>query len=267
MAYCTIILYVGRAVVTVLAGFWICNNKRNSLSNIKPLKPNDTYRGRTAPLTSKRCILYIYSTNIGTEYFKHGIYFQFFSSSKCRLFHNSNVFGSRVIHILYTVCAKIKKKNNSGAKRLRQPFPCYHILNIILNAVGVWFNPLSFVTQDCQCLAWHMHRRSWLLVGFRCVGVSSSCITYQCEHSSRSRWHAALSSSPPVTICTARFNPQQFYVLPHTAVFMCFVWIWDQTAIISLYSIDWLVFITETESVYCAVRTGYLNRIHFSFTL
>jgi hypothetical protein len=35
---------------------------------------------------------------------------------------------------------------------------------------------------------------------------------------------------------------------------MCFVWIWEQTAIISLYSIDWLVFITETECVYCAVR-------------
>ena len=34
------------------------------------LKPNDLYMGRTAPLTSKRCILYIYSTNIGTEYFK-----------------------------------------------------------------------------------------------------------------------------------------------------------------------------------------------------
>ena len=32
------------------------------------------YSGRTAPLTSKRCILYIYSTNIATEYFKHGIY-------------------------------------------------------------------------------------------------------------------------------------------------------------------------------------------------
>ena len=40
---------------------------------------------------------------------------------------------------------------------------------------------------------------------------------------------------------------------PHS-VFMCFVWISEQTAIISLYSIDWLVFITETECVYCAVR-------------
>ena len=44
-----------------------------------PLTPNDQYRGRTAPLTSKRYILYIYSTNIGTDYFKHGIYSPFFS--------------------------------------------------------------------------------------------------------------------------------------------------------------------------------------------
>jgi len=36
------------------------------------------------------------------------------------LFHNSNVFGSCIIHILYTECAKIKK-NNSGAKSLRFP--------------------------------------------------------------------------------------------------------------------------------------------------
>ena len=41
--------------------------------------PNDHYSGRTAPLTSKRCILYIYSTNSGTEYFKHGIYCPYFS--------------------------------------------------------------------------------------------------------------------------------------------------------------------------------------------
>ena len=34
--------------------------------------------GRTAPLNSKRCILYIYSTNTGTAYFKHGIYSPFF---------------------------------------------------------------------------------------------------------------------------------------------------------------------------------------------
>ena len=46
---------------------------------LNPLTLNDPYRGRTAPLTSKRFILYIYSTNIGTEYFKHGIYSSNFS--------------------------------------------------------------------------------------------------------------------------------------------------------------------------------------------
>jgi len=45
---------------------------------INILTPNDHYSGRTAQLTSKRFILYIFSTNIGTEYFKHGIYSPFF---------------------------------------------------------------------------------------------------------------------------------------------------------------------------------------------
>jgi len=41
-----------------------------------------------------------------------------FFSSKYSLFHNSNVFGSCIIHILYTGVLKLKK-NNSGAKRLK----------------------------------------------------------------------------------------------------------------------------------------------------
>ena len=40
--------------------------------------PKDPYMGRTAPLTSKCFILYIYSTNISTEYFKHALYSPFF---------------------------------------------------------------------------------------------------------------------------------------------------------------------------------------------
>ena len=56
---------------------------------------------------------------MSTEYFKHALYSPFFFSSKCSLFHNANLFGPCIIHILYTGCAKIKKKNNSGAKGLR----------------------------------------------------------------------------------------------------------------------------------------------------
>ena len=41
---------------------------------------------------------------------------------------------------------------------------------------------------------------------------------------------------------------------------MCFVFILEQTATCATYSINWLVFITEMKSVYCAVRAGSLNK-------
>ena len=77
---------------------------------MNPLAPNDVYIRSTAQLTSRRCILNIYSTNILTEYFKYAAHSQFFSSSRCRLFHNAVFFGSCNIHILYTGRAKILKK-------------------------------------------------------------------------------------------------------------------------------------------------------------
>jgi hypothetical protein len=59
-----------------------------------------------ALLPSRCCILYIFSTNIGTEYFKHAVHSPFFSL-KWLLFHNATFFGSCIIHILHTGCAKI----------------------------------------------------------------------------------------------------------------------------------------------------------------
>ena len=61
---------------------------------------------------------------------------RFFFSSKCSLFHNANLFGSCIIHILYTVCAKIKKKKtNSGAKRVNTFYlviqNSYKLINIL----------------------------------------------------------------------------------------------------------------------------------------
>ena len=75
-----------------------------------PLTSNDVYIHRTAQLTSRRCILNIYSTNIFTEYFKHAAHSPFPPPSRCRLFHNAIFLGSCNIHILYTGCAKILKK-------------------------------------------------------------------------------------------------------------------------------------------------------------
>jgi len=77
-------------------------------NTVNLLTPNDDYNGRTAPLTSKCCILYIYSTNICTEYFKHRIYSPILLF-KMQFVSKSNVFGSCIVHILYTGCAKIKK--------------------------------------------------------------------------------------------------------------------------------------------------------------
>jgi hypothetical protein len=65
------------------------------------------------------------------------------------------------------------------------------------------------------------------------------------------------TGSTMFTICS--YNILTFFCQHN--VFMCSVWIWEQTAIISLYNINWPVFIAETESVYCVVRPGSVTVI------
>ena len=70
---------------------------------LNPLTPNDPYRCRTAPLTSKRCILYIYSTNIGTEYFKRGIYSPFCSLQNAVCF----IILTYLVPVLFKFCIQV----------------------------------------------------------------------------------------------------------------------------------------------------------------
>ena len=56
-----------------------------------------------------------------------------------------------------------------------------------------------------------------------------------------------------VTLYTTKFNVQNYHTFYPHDVFVCFVRISEQTAIISLYSINWLDFITDNECVYSAV--------------
>ena len=91
--------------------------RRDRHDEVNLLTPNDDYSGRTASLTSKCCILYIYSTNIGTEYFKHGIYSPFFplQSAVCFIIL---IYLVPVLFTFYIQDVLKLKKNNSGAKRL-----------------------------------------------------------------------------------------------------------------------------------------------------
>ena len=84
--------------------------------HVNLLTPNDDYSGRTAPLTSKCCILYIYSTNIGTEYFKHGVYCPFLPLQNAVCFINLTY----LVPVLFTfyIQGVLKLKKNSGVKRL-----------------------------------------------------------------------------------------------------------------------------------------------------
>jgi len=91
------------------------------VSVINPLTPNHDYSGRTTTPTSKCCIIYIYSTNIGTEYFKHGIYSPFFSLQNAVCFINL-AYLVPVLFTFYILSVLKLKKNNSGAKRLNKTY-------------------------------------------------------------------------------------------------------------------------------------------------
>ena len=70
-----------------------------------------------------------------------------FFSSKCSLFHNANLFGTCIIHILYTGCAKIKKKK---FRRQKVNYPAYTEIYVYssLKETYVWKRVIKCFTCE-----------------------------------------------------------------------------------------------------------------------
>jgi hypothetical protein len=71
---------------------------------------------------------------------------------------------------------------------------------------------------------------------------------------------------PVVTICTTSLTFTNSTFCPHSCIYVFCVDLRTNSDN-SLYSINWLVFITEMECVYCAVRTECLNAIRYNLGL
>ena len=82
-----------------------------------------------------------------------------------------------------------------------------------------------------------------LLNIFQCIYATAICLRLQ---------------SLLVTSWTARFTVHIFYFQPTRRIY-AFCIISEQIGIISVYSINWLVFVTEKKYVYCAVRAESSN--------
>jgi hypothetical protein len=74
--------------------------------------------------------------------------------------------------------------------------------------------------------------------------------------------------SQVVNVCTARFNTNKYNFLPTQCFYVFFVDLCHTMAFVQDLHLC-TVFLTETECVYCAVRTGslYVIQVNVSFCL
>ena len=103
------------------------------------------------------------------------------------------------------------------------------------------------------------HICAWMSLGYGLVQIFLKYNYPVCCFMARFHWpfkiYRSLYAPPVQHSTTVRFAH---------IVFMCFAFIWYETATCATYNIKWLVFIAEMKTVYSALRTGYLNRAVFA---
>ena len=141
---------------------------------------------------------------------------------------------AKVFNILQRPQGAVQRMNN---------FLAYFLYVIGNDALMV-----SLCAHSCGCM-------NASIFGRRLV---HACPTFsQVTLTDRFSWHLLWTSCYWLHDAPTSLTFKNRTLCPH---FMCFIFIWEQTATCATYIINWLVFITEMKSVYCAVWTGSLNK-------
>ena len=174
---------------------------------------------------------------------------------------------------------KRRKQRQNKRRGYRGVFVCVCVFVWVFLCVSVSVFSIDCETSRpirCQCSAWVNTLKYGVSICTRgsvtdtCTGRSTSppscsfnAITWIiendyaiCTFASTIIPALSVAMATPFLVTLEPVKGQDlFYVSPAVkfrnsafcthSVFMCFVWIWEQTAIISLYSINWLVFITD----------------------